>query len=347
MRGNLSDIGQRPALFGWLTPSVLFLSFIVTLRNGINFWGYDYYAIDWSKHWPQPLSVFSVENSGDLALAHFLKIDTRIEWFLLHLFLTFLFFALIIYFVNKEIVNNIQKRHLFLVLLATPLSMMIMQEIGYFDVVTILGAIILANSNRLPFALLGAAVMSAGNTPQAMIAIFIFSLSLYCLRMPLHKNVFFHSAPFLVVVLIWIGERFWLNGTGRTEEFGPSMWSYSFKGFLIASPLFLYVLLGPLVVLLPKIHTRIKASSNPKELWVWVFVVVVPGIFGVVTTESTRDALCIMAPTILWLLRREIVIHKLVLSRWEIAGIVLLPSFLIWRQGESVEPWSILRRTFF
>ena len=52
--------------FSWI--SYLFLPFILllTLRNGINFWGYDHYALAWAKEWPRPISqYFTLEQNGE------------------------------------------------------------------------------------------------------------------------------------------------------------------------------------------------------------------------------------------------------------------------------------------
>jgi hypothetical protein len=331
----------------WITGFILLAPLLVICRNGLNYWGYDYYALSWSAAWPEPISVFSVENFGNLAIAHLLGVDTRLGWVFLHLGMTFTFFLLLMHFVNREIVEVKAKQTLFVVLLASPLSMMLMQEIGYFDVLTVIGALILANAQSNPGRILGALVMASGNTPQALIATFIFCFSFTLLDKSKSIKRLVGFSAFFFVSLVWLLERLWLNGVGRTEEFGPGMWSYSFKGFLIASPLFLYSLLGPLVILIPKIHSRVGHSIKSNEVQVILGFLLVPGIFGIITTESTRDALCIMAPTIFWYIRREIVAFGLRITAWESVALCTLPCFLIWRQGAVVEPWAILHRYFF
>ena len=39
--------------------------------------------------------------------------------------------------------------------------------------------------------------------------------------------------------------------------------------------------------------------------------------------------------------------RQLVLSRIQILALALMPSFLVWREGAIVEPWSVLQRFFF
>ena len=334
-------------LRSWMTGFVFLAPVIIIFRNGLNYWGYDYYALSWAAAWPEPLSVFSVENFGNLAIARLLDIDSRFGWVALHLVLTGFFFLLLIHYVNREQAGVIGKQSLFIVLLASPLSMMLMQEIGYFDVLTVIGALIIANATSDSGRILGAIVMASGNTPQALIATFIFCFSITLLHKTSPMKALMRFTPFVVVSLIWCFERIWLNGIGRTEEFGPGMWSYSFKGFLIASPLFLYSLLGPLVLLIPKIHARVGHSFKSREVLVISAFILIPGLFGIVTTESTRDALCIMAPTLFWYIRREIVSFGMRLTRWESVALCTLPCFLIWREGALVEPWAILHRLFF
>ena len=339
--------GYSHELLGWVSGFIYVAPLLVIFRNGLNYWGYDYYALAWARAWPKPLSVFSVENFGNLAIARALGINSRIGWVGLHLVLTAMFFVLLVYFISREIADVSAKQSLFVVLLASPLTMMLMQEIGYFDVLTVIGALILANANSISFQILGAIVMASGNTPQALIATFIFCFSVTLLSRTSVIKSLAGFTPFAVVSLIWLLERVWLDGIGRTEEFGPGMWTYSFKGFLVASPLFLYSLLGPLVVLIPKIHARIGHSLKSKEVQVVLALIAIPGIFGIITTESTRDSLCIMAPTLFWYLRREVVKFSLRLSGWEKIALCTLPCFLIWREGALVEPWAILHRFFF
>ena len=125
------------------------------------------------------------------------------------------------------------------------------------------------------------------------------------------------------------------------------MWAASSKGFLIVSPLFLYMLLGPLWILIPNILKAINEFQSSRKLLMSVLVLVIPGIFGIITTESLRDALCIMAPMFFWSCHYFVVNRNLQISRIQILAICLLPNFLIWREGAVIEPWGILRRFFY
>jgi hypothetical protein len=336
---------MRPPI--WVNRYLILCGCLVVFRNGLNYWGYDYYALSWAADWPLPKSVFSVENFGDIALAHIIGIDTRFGWALLHVLLTAFFFLLLIFYINREKLNIGVKSDFFLLILASPISMMLMQEIGYFDVITIIGALVLACSSSLFGIFLGTLIMSAGNSPQALVAIFLLSVISAYLSEAYSRRTLVKFLPFFLACIIWLLERIWLNGVGRTEEFGPGMWVYSFKGFLIASPLFLYSLIGPLIILVPKIIGRTGCSSKSKDFQSYVACIFVSGIFGIITTESTRDALCIMAPSLFWLVRREFLEFGFSLSKWERLGLCILPCFLIWREGSVVEPWNILHRIFF
>lgn len=334
--------------FNWMSYYLLPLIFLLILRNGINFWGYDYYAIAWAKEWPRPVSQFSVENSGNLMLAKLLSIDSRVSWMVLHGSLTVLFFLLAALFISREKLVNSQKRTLFLLILASALSMMLMQEIGYFDVITIIGALILAFGNNTTVKILGTVVMCSGNTPQALIATLLLG-TLVSLTQFRKKNIFEFNLflPFIVTLIIWIFERFWLGGEGREAEFGPGMWLYSSKGFLIASPLYLYALLGPIWLIAPAVMEKLSVFSPRRIFLIMVVLILIPALFGIVTTESTRDALCIMSPALLWFFKYLVSECQLKISRGQILGLVLMPNFLVWREGEIVEPWSVLQRFFF
>ena len=334
--------------FNWISYYFFPFIFILILRNGINFWGYDYYAISWAKEWPRAVSQFSVENSGNLMLAKLLSIDSRVSWMVLHGLLTVFFFLLVAFFISREKLFDSQKRTLFTLILASALSMMLMQEIGYFDVITILGALILAFGNNMTVKILGTIVMCSGNTPQALIATLLLG-TLVSLTQIQRRNVFEIKlfTPFMVALVIWILERFWLGGEGREAEFGPGMWLYSSKGFLIASPLYLYALLGPIWLIAPAVMEKLRIFSPRRIFLVIVVLILIPALFGIVTTESTRDALCIMSPALLWFFKFIVSECQLKISRGQILGLVLMPNFLVWREGEIVEPWSILQRFFF
>ena len=90
--------------------------------------------------------------------------------------------------------------------------------------------------------------------------------------------------PFLVACIIWILERLWLGGLGREAEFGPGMWLYSTKGFLIASPLYLYALLGPIWFIAPTAAEKMKGFTHKRLFLIFTVLILVPALFGIVTT---------------------------------------------------------------
>jgi hypothetical protein len=94
--------------FKWFTYLYFPIAFVLILRNGINFWGYDKYALEWVKVWPKPVSVFSVENSGNLFLAKIFGVDSRFSWIALHISLTVVFFI----FLGLERGKNVTGRPL-------------------------------------------------------------------------------------------------------------------------------------------------------------------------------------------------------------------------------------------
>jgi hypothetical protein len=332
--------------FKWFTYLYFPIAFVLILRNGINFWGYDKYALEWVKVWPKPVSVFSVENSGNLFLAKIFGVDSRFSWIALHISLTVVFFILLFFFISIEQISDDKKRTILFLIIVSPITMLLMQEIGYYDVVTMIGSLILAFGKDLTIKLLGTLVLCAGNTPQALVITLLFAAFLYSINSFSKKSDFRIILPFLFSLTIWTFQRFWLNGSGRVAEYNYGQWSSSFEGFLIASPLFLYALLGPLWLISPSVLDCLKQNTLSYKIRVFVCLLLVPSIFGIFTTDSTRDALCIMAPILFWLLRYLVIERGLMLNYNLKIMLCLAPCFLVWREGQIISPWEELSKIF-
>ena len=338
----------RSSKLNWLTYLYLPIAFTIILRNGINFIGQDYYAIEWAKKWPKPVSVYSVENSGNIILAKLFSIESRVSWMVLHLLLSSLLLFLLVVFIHQESASIKQKQTLLFLILASPLTMMIMQQIGWHDVVTIIGALILAFGDKTKNKIVGTLIMCCGNTPQALVATLLFGLLLNIVQNFNKKINFKLFIPFILSLIIWVLERFWLGGAGRESHFfHPGFWLYSVKGFLIASPLYLYALLGPLWLITKDVLKKLEIFSKNRILFVVTILLLIPGVFGIITTDSSRVALCIMSPVLIWFLRYLVIELQLVLRRTQKIALILLPCFLVYRQGQIIPPWSILERFFF
>jgi len=334
--------------YNWVTYLFIPVFLVIILRNGINFIGYDFYGIEWARKWPEPVSVYSVENSGDLILAKLFSTYTRASWMVLHLLMTVLFFLAAFFFCSFERASIKQKQTLFLLILTSPLSMLLLQEIGWHDVVTITGALILAFGKNTPSRLLGILIMCTGNTPQAMVAslLFGFLVNIFEFRNQLINFRIF--LPFIFSTIFWIFQRFWLGSTGREGEIlEPSFWLYSVKGFLVASPLFLYALLGPLWVIAPNVWAKLRILPKKRALLILTILLLIPCIFGIITTDSSRDSLCVMSPLLFWFLRRMVIEQQLILRQTQKIALILMPCFLVYREGQIIPPWSILERFFF
>lgn len=349
---NSQGLSAKPEFnalgFRWLPIYFIPVIFLIVLRNGINFIGQDHYALDWANEWPEPTSTYSVENAGNIILAKLLSVDSRVSWMLMHLVLTlFLFFLMIVYCSLQESSSH-QKQTIFLLIFTSPLAMMIMQQIGWHDVVTIIGALILAFSNRTFPRLLGTLIMCLGNTPQALVSTLLFGFLLNTVLILNTKLNLKFFVPFLFASVIWILERFWLGGMGREAEFfQPAFWVYSIKGFIIASPLYLYALLGPTWFVVIKVWDKLKNTHKKQSFIVITLILVIPGIFGIVTTDSSRDAYCIMAPLLLWFFRYIVIEQKFSLDRIQKTALIFMPCFMVYRQGEIIPPWGVFERFFF
>ena len=333
--------------FKWLTYVFFPITFILVLRNGINFWGYDKYALEWVKLWPKPASVFSVENAGNLFLAKILGVESRSTWILLHIFLTITFFILLFLLVSMENIPNHKKRNIYFLILVSPIPMLLMQEIGYYDVITMIGSLIFAFRNDLKIRLLGTVILCAGNTPQALVITLLFGLFLHFMSFPSKKFDFKVFAPFIFASTIWILERLWLSGLGRVSEYNYGQWSYSFKGFLIASPLFLYALLGPLWLISFNALDSLQEFKVIKKMKIFFCLLFIPSLFGIFTSDSSRDSLCIMAPMLFWLIRYLIIERNLIIGYNLKVMMCFAPCYLVWREGQVISPWSELAKLFF
>jgi len=347
LQATLGKSVIKSSKFEWFTYMYFPIIFILVLRNGINFWGYDKYALQWVKKWPRPVSVFSVENSGDLFLAKLFGVDTRFSWIVLHIALTIIFFIVLCWLINIEKIPNYKKRNILFLVLVSPITMLLMQEIGYYDVVTLIGAVIFAFRNDLKIKLLGTLILCAGNTPQALIMTLLFGFFLHFINSTSKKFDLRNFTPFIFASSIWVLEKFWLNSLGRVLEYNYGQWSYSFKGFLIASPLFLYALLGPMWLISFNVLESLQKYNISDKIGIFFCLLIIPGLFGVFTGDSTRDSLCIMSPILLWLIRYVIIEHDLVIGHNLKIMMCLAPCFLVWREGQIIPPWQELTKLFF
>jgi hypothetical protein len=348
---KFQQVFNKPVLksskFLWFTYLFLPVAFVLVLRNGINFWGYDRYALEWVKVWPKPVHVFSVENPGNLFLAKILEIDTRFSWMALHIFLTLIFYIILFLLVSLEQVPNNKKRDIYFLVLVSPITMLLMQEIGNYDVITMIGSLIFALRDNLKFRLLGTLILCAGNTPQALVITLIFGLFLNLVNSSSKSLNFRYFLPFLLSSLIWVLERFWLSGIGRVAEYNMGQWTYSFKGFLIASPLFLYALLGPIWLISFNAVECLQKHKSIERIKIFFVLLGIPGLFGIFTGDSTRVALCIMAPMLLWFIRYMIIERDLVVGYKIKIMMCFAPCYLVWREGQITQPWGELTKLFF
>ena len=320
---------------------------ILILKNGINFFGYDNYAISWAKVWPKPVSHFSVENFGTIALAKFFSIDTRLSWMALHIFLSVLFYVVIFFCLRVNKVLQNQRQTIIFLILVSPLTTIVMQEIGYFDILTLIGSAILALSETTRFKLVGTFVMCAGHTPQALVATFLYALFVYMVK---HYKEKFHiklAFPFVLSLGIWLFEQRWLGTTpGRTTEFDFSAWIVATKGFLISAPLFIYSILGPLWILSYQVYKVLDLKKRLQKYFAFVIFLFFPILFGVITVEATRVTVCLIAPMLIWLIKYLVLELNLSVTSEKKYLLIFLPSFLIWRFGEVVAPWTELKQFF-
>lgn len=246
-----------------------------------------------------------------------------------------------------ENIPNDKKRNIFFLILVSPITMILMQEIGYYDVITITGSLIFAFRNNLIFRLLGTVILCAGNTPQALVITLLFGFFINFMNFSSKKIDFKGFIPFVFALIIWVLEKFWLGGLGRVSEYNYGQWSYSFKGFLIASPLFIYAILGPLWLISFNVLETLKRNRTTDIIKIFIVLLLVPGLFGMFTGDSTRDTLCIMSPMLFWLIKYLVIERNLVIGYNLKIMMCLAPCYLVWREGQIVSPWGELTKIFF
>ena len=331
----------------WGYVQFLTIFLILIFKNGINFFGYDNYAISWAKAWPKPVSHFSVENFGTIALAKIFSIETRLSWMTLHVFLSALFYVVIFYCLRVNKVLQNQRQTIIFLILVSPLTTIVMQEIGYFDILTLIGSAVLALSETTRFKLLGTFVMCAGHTPQALVATFLYALFVYIVKHYKDKFQVKIAFPFVLSLAIWLIEQKWLGTTpGRTTEFVVSSWIAAIKGFLVSAPLFLYSILGPLWILAHEVYKVLDLKMRVQKYCVFAIFLFFPILFGVITLEATRVTVCLLAPMLIWLIKYLVVEKNFSMTFEKKYLLLFLPSLLIWRFGEVVAPWAELKQFF-
>ena len=139
--------------------------------------GIDLFSLDWGvtaesiKRFPEGSSYGSF-SWGNLLLAKLFGVESPTTWFTIHIFLTIACLVIPLALANKLPRASFFPFTIYWLLLPGVGS--ILMWIGMYDVVSVLGAVVLALSRSWWVAFIGALIWSSGNPEQAVIGALIF-----------------------------------------------------------------------------------------------------------------------------------------------------------------------------
>ena len=280
-----------------------------------------------AQEFPTAVGYFS-GSYGQVVIAAALGISTTTQWVILHVILIAIALTTAFWLVGRR--DAPSRSFLILALAAATATSSLFVSIGKYDVITYLGAVILALSRSLPAATLGALIMASGNPAQSIVA----SLALLILTLAhefrdLRRRA---VAALVATTLTWLVVQLWFNVSGMSvsrvtllPEYlaeslarvfaypGAAIWSWLGAGWLLAL-------------------TAVFACKVSSRIWLLLAVVAIPGAVTVITADGARVFGLVVLPAYLvvmiWLERcalREPKVRELALGMLLI-GVAILPS---------------------
>ena len=247
-----------------------------------------------AQEFPRAVGYFSA-SFGQVIIAHGLGVTTTTQWVFLHVVLFAVALGVAFYLISNA--DPERRSFMVLVLASATATSSLFISIGKYDVVTFLGAVVLALGKTLPGSLAGAFIMASGNPEQAIVAS-VALLVLSCAR-EFREARSRAVIGILVSMSVWLAVQFWFSAsempTGRIQllpEYlseslarvvafpGLSTWSWLNSGWLLIT---LIVVLAP------------RAS----RVWILAALVALPGIATVITADGGRVFGMIVLPAYL------------------------------------------------
>jgi hypothetical protein len=157
----------------WIATRPRWVLVLVVGLLGILRTGFYWYQTDWTilrdqiSIFPEALT-WQATSWGNLAIARLLGFNEPWHWYGMHAVLTLVAFLL-----PLVMVRSLSQRGfaVFLVLWAlAPVWSTLLMWIGFYDVLTVIGGILVALGSRFWIVVLGAVIMSSGNPEQAILA---------------------------------------------------------------------------------------------------------------------------------------------------------------------------------
>lgn len=169
---------------------------------------------------------------------------------------------------------------------ASGLPEVIVYEVGFYDVLTVLGVLVIVTCRRTWLVVLGAALMSGSNPPLAIVAAVAFLVLTGSARFRRWRDK--SLVTLAVTAAGWVGADLWLHaigGKGEISYLGSNL-STSATSFLYSVPLAISSWFGAAWVF---VAAAIAAHRDRRSrLAMASALVVIPAIAAIATLDDTR-----------------------------------------------------------
>lgn len=235
------------------------------------------------QEFPRAVGYFS-GSYGQVVIAAALGVTTTTQWVLLHVLLIITALMVAFWLIGRT--GAAMRSFLILALAAATATSSLFLSIGKYDVITYLGAVILALSRSLPAATFGALLMASGNPEQSIVAsIALLVLSFASEFRDIRNRAL---AAILVTTLTWLSVQLWFKVSDMNVSrisLVPEYLAESLARVLATPGMAVWSWLG--VGWLVVATVAIAAKVNSRK-WLLLSLVVIPAAVTVVTADGAR-----------------------------------------------------------
>ena len=236
-----------------------------------------------AQEFPQAVGYFSA-SFGQVIIAYGLGVTTTTQWVVLHAVLIAVSLGVAFYLISKA--DPERRSFMILVLASATATSSLFISIGKYDVITYLGAVILALARTLPGAAVGAFIMASGNPEQSIVA----GLALLAVSGASElKHLRLRSLVTVALsALTWVIVQLWFDASGMSTgrlELIPDFLAESFSQ-VVAHPgisVWSWLNTGWLFVL-----AFVLILSRASLKWVLLGLVAIPALVTVITADGGR-----------------------------------------------------------
>jgi hypothetical protein len=323
----------------WLkirTIEPFILGILILIRDGFNFRGYDHYGIPAAKALPKFVDFYS-GSVGDLILAKIFHTYTRLSWMGLHSTLTLVCVVVII------VLGNNVSPELTRILLLSQIVTLMLQEIGFYDVITILGSVVIAFGIEYRFiVIVGTFVMASGNPQQAWVSsvcILFLCFTTYRYKAMIWNSIFCFLTSSVLLVLNFA----WSSGHGRETYLSPEIVKHAIRNFVFAIPYSIISFLGVVIIVLILVWKDLAVIS---KIGILVSIIIIPSIASAIALDGSRVPICVGAASTIIFLKDNFKSKTFILPPFYYSIMLFFPTLLVWGNGQVLLPWSRLFRVF-